>query len=152
MPIISTKRHQLKFEAAADEADRLQDIKYLLETLRAVKINPRVQKMMLDRTVWLVVELTGNFYSRYRSHGTLSQPYQKIQRDHIYTRKALVAELQSENADLQSVIERAQCCIVTKEEHGALTRVPKDVQGWDRYRQASPPVRVRNMETGDEIV
>lgn len=49
-------------------------------------------------------------------------------------------------------MERAQCCIVTREEHARLGKVPKKYQGWDRYRYAVPPIRVRNMQTSVEVV
>lgn len=104
---------------------------------------------MLDRVVWLVVESTGNFYGRYRSEGTIQCDGSRIQRDHIYTRKALVAELQTENVDLKSIIARAQCCVVTHAEHVALSKASKQYTGWDRYKFAAPPVRVYDMLTNE---
>lgn len=71
MPILSTPKHRLQFTPFADEEERLKDVEALLTTLCAVKINPRVQKMMLDRVIWLVAQLTGDFHSRLLSHGTL---------------------------------------------------------------------------------
>ena len=150
MPIISTLRHQHPFIPFADENERLNDVEALLETLCAVQINPRVKKMMLDRVVWLVAQLTGDFYSRYRSHGTLRADGARIQRDHVHTRKFLVSELQIPGTNLRSIIERAHCCIVTREEHARLNRVPNNFQGWARYHHAG--VRVRNMQTNEDVV
>lgn len=152
MPILSTTKHALPFTADPAEAQHLADIETLMRDLQRIKVNPRVQKMMLDRAVWLVVELTGNFYSRYRSEGTTSKVGVRIQRDHIYTRRSLVAELLAGTQNIRSVIDRAKCCVVTKEEHDRLTKVPQTVIGLDRYRLAVPIVKVRNMETGAWLV
>ena len=152
MPILSTAKHNNPFSPNPAEAQHLADIETLIQDLQRINVNPRVQKMMLDRAVWLVVELTGNFFSRHRSEGTTSSIGLPIQRDHVYTRKSLVAELLAGTKNVRSVIDRAQCCVVTKEEHARLSKVPQTVVGWDRYRATFPPVRVRNMETGASVV
>lgn len=156
MPILATPKHAKPFIASPQEAIHLADIDKLINTLLGTQINRRVQKMMIDRAVWLVVEHTGNFYSRFRSDETIGKasvkPGVRIQRDHVYTRKSLVAHLLSGTATVSSVIDQAQCCIVTKEEHDRLSRVPQTIVGWDRYRKACPPVGVMNMETGVRVV
>ena len=152
MPILSTAKHADPFTPDPDEAQHLADIETLMRELQRIKVRPRVKKMMLDRAVWLVVELTGNFFSRYRSEGATSTVGVRIQRDHVHTRKSLVAELMAGTPNIRAVIDRAQCCVVTKEEHNRLSEVPQTVIGWDRYRSAIPPVRVRNMETGASVV
>ena len=152
MPILSTPKHSQQFKPDPAEAQHLADVETLIRDLQRIKVNPRVQKMMLDRAVWLVVELTGNFFSRHRSEGTTSTLGVRIQRDHVHTRRLLVAELLAGTEDVRSVIDRAHCCVVTKEEHDRLSKAPQTVIGWDRYRAAVPPVRVRNMETGATVV
>ena len=152
MPILSTPKHAKPFVASPHEAQHLADIETLIRDLQRININPRVQKMMLDRAVWLVVELTGNFYGRYRSDEAKSRVGVRIQRDHVFTRKLLVSELQGGASNISSIIDRAQCCVVTKDEHDRLSKVPQSIVGWDRYRAAVPPVRVWNMETGASVV
>ena len=152
MPILSTPKHAYPYLPSPNEEEHLADVETLIRDLQRIKINPRVQKMMLDRAIWLIVELTGNFYSRYRSVEVITKPGARIQRDHIYTRKALVAELQAGASNVRSIIDRASCCIVTKDEHDRLSKVPKSVVGWERYRAAVPPVFVRNMETSEDVV
>ena len=69
----------------------------------------------------------------------------RIQRDHIYPRKQLVDEVLAREVALTSIVERARCCIVTKEEHDRLSKVEASIQGHERYRLAG--VEVRDMET-----
>jgi len=151
MPICSTHRHKEPYKPSKDEADKLSDIELLLRTIRSTNINKKTKKVMLDRIVWLVVESTGNFYGRYRSAGTLMCDGSRIQRDHIFTRKRLVAELLNDEADLKDIINRAQCCIVTQREHAALSKASKQFTGWERYKHASPPVVVYDMLTNQRM-
>jgi hypothetical protein len=99
---------------------------------------------MLNHTIWLVAEVSGNFHARYRSAGVLKAVGVLIQRDHVFPRKMLVEELLLPETNVSSVVERAQCCIVTVEEHILLTKVPKQFIGWERYKQAG--VIVHDMQ------
>ncbi len=103
------------------------------------------QKKMLNHAIWLVVESTGNFYSRFRSAGVLATPDAPIQRDHIYPRKQLVGEALANEIDLADIVQRAQCCIVTKDEHVRLSKISTTVQGHERYRLAE--VEIHDMAT-----
>lgn len=146
MPFISDSRHACPYVPKDDQESRLKDVETLLRTLVAMPLHLQTKKMMLNRVLWLVVELTGNFYCRYRSAGVVSEVGQRIQRDHIHTRKSLVLELLQPNPDFASVVDRAQCCVVTHEEHKLLTKVPKEVVGRDRYAHAG--VEIRDMLEG----
>ena len=94
---------------------------------------------MLDAALWQVAFVTGNTQSKfmgpYRSEAVITQPGLKIQRDHAHRRATLVSELLRPSPDLDSIIDRAQCCcIVTEDEHRRLAAVAID--GWERYAAA----------------
>ncbi|MCX7071735.1 MAG: hypothetical protein NTW01_12200 [Gammaproteobacteria bacterium] len=145
MPFLSELRHREPYAASAVLAARLADIHLLLASIRDLPIHLQLKKKMLNHGIWLVAEASGNFHSRFRSAGVLASIGVPIQRDHIHPRKVLVGEL-LQGASPSSVIERAQCCIVTKAEHALLSRVPGHVLGWDRYKEAN--VIVHDMQLG----
>ncbi|MEI6318119.1 MAG: hypothetical protein WCS09_06360 [Pseudomonadota bacterium] len=116
-----------------------------MRTISGMPLHTQTKKIMLNRVVWLVVELTGNFYCRYRSAGVLREVGIRVQRDHVFPRKLLVHELLQPTPDFASVLERALCCVVTHDEHTQLSRVPREIVGWERYEQAG--VVVHDMLT-----
>jgi len=94
---------------------------------------------MLDSALWQVAFATGNTQSKfmgpYRSEVVITQVGLKIQRDHAFPRAALLAEMLGPSPNLDSIIDRAQCCcVVTEKEHRRLTAV--SVSGWARYAAA----------------
>lgn len=145
MPITSTVRHSLRFIPTQDAEQRLREVEMLLRTFVEMPLHLRTKKMMLNRALWLVVELTGDFYCRYRSAGVLAKSGERIQRDHVFTRKSLVKELLLPNPNYVAIVNRAHCCIVTDVEHYRLSRVQKNIVGWDRYTEAK--VSVHDMLT-----
>ena len=136
MPILSTERHRRPYKQREDAEQRLRDVESLLRTITTMPLHLQTKRMMLNRVLWLVVELTGNFYCQYRSAGVLRNMGVRIQRDHVFPRKHLVEELLGHEPDFSSIVKQAQCCVVTHEEHQLLTQVPQDIVGWDRYKQA----------------
>lgn len=145
MPFLSTRKHRDPYFAPADAEQRLQEAIQLLSTLRDMPLHEKTKKKMLNHAIWLVVESTGNFYSRFRSAGVLATPDVPIQRDHIYPRKQLVGEALANEIDLADIVQRAQCCIVTKDEHVRLSKISTTVQGHERYRLAE--VEIHDMAT-----
>jgi hypothetical protein len=83
---------------------------------------------------------SANSGKAFRQHANrtdlVNEPGLPIQRDHINKKAALIAELLSPSADLDAVIERAQCCVVSEEEHRRLGAVSAEIDGWERYRAA----------------
>jgi hypothetical protein len=144
MPFLSEERHKHPYVAQPNNAADLKDIELLLQTIRALPIHAGIKKKMLNHAIWLVAEVSGNFRGRYRSAGVLKTVGVPIQRDHVFPRKMLVEELLLPEANVTSVIERSQCCIVTREEHKLLTKVPQQFIGWERYKQAG--VIVHDMQ------
>ncbi|MGA8246390.1 MAG: hypothetical protein WB797_05745 [Nocardioides sp.] len=72
-----------------------------------------------------------------------------LEHEHVYTRSYLtdlIIENPHENAVRWILANLAFAATVTKAEHTKLTRVSKDVQGWDRYLSAG--VGVTDLATG----
>jgi hypothetical protein len=115
---------------------RLADIKILIDAIRQMQIAAPLKKRMLVHSIWEVAKATGDFRGRYRSEGVIRSVGVRIQRDHIYKKSALVEELLSTSPDLDRVIERARCCVVTIDEHRRLHDVDGGLEGWDRYKAA----------------
>ena len=118
---------------------QLQDIRAVIEALRQLPIATPLKRGMLDAALWQVAFATGNTQSKfmgpYRSGAVITQPGLKIQRDHAHRRATLLSELLGPSPDLDSIIDRAQCCcIVTEDEHRRLAAVAID--GWERYAAA----------------
>jgi hypothetical protein len=145
MPYRSTRKHRDPYFAPADAKQRLQEAVQLLSTLRDMPLHEKTKKKMLNHAIWLVVESTGNFYSKFRSAGVLAALDVPIQRDHIYPRKQLVREVLANEIDLAEIVQRAQCCIVTKDEHDRLSKISTTAQGRERYRLAE--VEIHDMAT-----
>ena len=136
MPFTSNARHQKRYVESPKTAQRLADIRKLLDSIRRLPIGQSLKKTMLVHSIWQVSESTGSFYARHRSESVIRTVGQKIQRDHIYQKRTLVAELLTPEPDLDAIIQQARCCIVTEAEHRRLHGVDAGLDGWDRYRAA----------------
>jgi len=145
----SKLKHQQRFIESADTSQRLADIRMLLSTLCQLDIGLAVKKRMLVHGLWQVAMATGNFCARYRSAAVMKTVGVKIRRDHIYKKEALVAKLLAPNPNIEKIIERARCCIVTIKEHDRLHDVDESLDGWDRYRAAG--IVVYDMLDGSKI-
>ena len=136
MPFLSKATHQKRYAQTEATAARLEDVKTLLETLRGLSVALPLKKRMLVHGIWEVAKATGDFCGRYRSEAVIRNPGQKIQWDHIYDKRTLVEELLGPAPNIDSIIERACCCIVTEEEHVKLHALSPKLDGWERYRAA----------------
>ena len=143
MPFISLKRHRKPFRERPDIDLRLTDVVVVIRTLKALDIHASTKREMIDRALWLVAELSGDFAPRYRSDGVLQNLGVKIQRDHVHPRAELIASIMAGNEEVSEVVGRAICCLVTKGEHDRLSEIPPHVKGWKRYHEAA--VNYRDM-------
>jgi hypothetical protein len=135
----ATAKHRHRYSPSPTLKQQLADIKVVLDALRLLTIATPLKKDMLDAALWQVAFATGNtqskFMGRYRSEAVITQAGVKIQRDHAHRRAVLLAELLGPSPDLDSIIERAQCCcLVTEDEHRRLSGIAID--GWERYGAA----------------
>jgi hypothetical protein len=141
MPFVSELKHRKPFKPRIDLAQRLADIEVVLAAIQPLDIHLSTKREMLDRALWLVAELSGDFTPRHRSDGSLRTLGIKIQRDHVYPRSSLIASVLSGQEPLSEIVGRAMCCLVTEDEHRRLSMVPPETIGWDRYRFAEVVVR-----------
>jgi hypothetical protein len=136
MPFLSKATHQKRYFQTEATAARLEDVKTLLDMLRGLPVALPLKKRMLAHGIGEVAKATGDFCGRYRSEAVIRNPGQKIRRDHIYQKRTLVEELLGPAPNIDSIIERACCCIVTEEEHVKLHALSPKLDGWERYRAA----------------
>jgi hypothetical protein len=60
----------------------------------------------------------------------------QLRHEHVLTRKHLVQSLVAEPNRVEEILASSLACIVTKEEDERLRGVPRNVEGWERYRRA----------------
>ena len=149
MPFLSKATHQKRYLQTEATTARLEDVRSLLETLRGLPLALPLKKRMLAHAIWEVAKATGDFCGRYRSEAVIRHPGQMIQRDHIYQKRTLVEELLGPAPNIDSIIERAYCCIVTAEEHAKLHGLSPKLDGWERYRAAG--IVVFDMQTESPV-
>jgi hypothetical protein len=147
MPFLSKLSHRRRYVEGSATAQKLADIRILLSAVRSLEIGKALKKRMLVHGIWEVARATGDFCGRYRSETVIRFEGCKIQRDHIYQKSTLVEQLLGASPDIDSIMDRARCCIVTAEEHEKLHRLQKNFDGWDRYRAAGVAVYDMQSET-----
>ena len=137
MPHLSKLKHRERYVPPATLHRQLAEIKIVLDAIRLLPVATPLKRDMLDCALWKVAHATGNtqhrFMGRYRSETVTTQVGLKIQRDHAYSRATLIDELLGPSPNLDTIIDRAQCCcLVTEDEHQRLNRV--EIDGWEKYR------------------
>ena len=136
MPFLAELKHRKPFKPRSDLERRLEDISIVLDALLPLEIHVSTKRKMIDRALWRVVEVSGNFSPRYRSEGVLCNLRAKIQRDHVHPRALLVREFLNKQRSAEDTVKLAFCCLVTDDEHQRLTDIDSKYIGWARYEQA----------------
>jgi pimeloyl-ACP methyl ester carboxylesterase len=140
MANLSSVKHRGLYSPSATLRERLSDIKLILDAIRKLEISMPIKNRMLVHALWQIAIVSGNTQSnplgRFRSEAVIRHIGLKIERDHIYRKENLVQELLGPSADLDSIIARAHCCVVTKDEHGRLGQVDWKIDGWQWYQAA----------------
>jgi hypothetical protein len=132
------KVHRKPYQERSDLQLRLKVLQEIFASLRDSALPLDSKKRMLNHAVWEVSIALGNFAPEFRSRGVLEGEHgTKIQREHVYKRKEIVAAVLAKREPLDSIFKRIIHCIVTKEEHAQLKRVLETEDGWARYRSAS---------------
>ncbi|MBF6650135.1 hypothetical protein [Methylobacter sp. BlB1] len=89
------------------------------------------KKELLSTCIWKITEADGKLKVRYWSEGALSASSKDLRHEHVFERRELISRLLSgENID--SVVNDAVGCLVTKDEHTVLTL--SVASGWNRYK------------------
>ena len=110
---------------------RINSAHTAVRAILPLDLYPSHKKELLSACIWKITEADGKLKTRYWSKGALSAQRKDLRHEHVIERKELIARLLSDE-DVDSVLESAIACIVTKQEHITLTRSAKS--GWDRYK------------------
>lgn len=135
----------------AEHGDDVLDAAVALATFAAASpaldARPAVRREVLRMYVLSLVTqgtLPGKGKTRYISAGaTVATGDDRLEHEHVYTRSYLtdlILQNPREDAVRWILTNLAVAATVTRTEHACLTRVPKSVQGWDRYTSAGVPV------------
>lgn len=107
-------KHLLKVEAGGYEKSHLSE---LLSTL-----------------IWKFTEANGKHKLDFMSLRAMSETNKKnLIHEHVFERAKLVSRLLEPNAKVDTILKDAVACLVTKEDHDQLSKVDKNLEGWDRY-------------------
>jgi hypothetical protein len=144
----------MTYVPAADIDVHLGEIAMLLDSLRKLPLDGKRLRRILKQAIWEVAYATGNTQSRflgqYRSESVIQNIGLKIERDHVHQMANLIEELLCADCDVQSIVLKSECCIITREEHLRLTSLPRSIDGWERYRHAE--IVVMDMKTGQRMI
>lgn len=107
------------------------------------------RKEFLSIAIWKYTEADGKYDTRYRSAASIGEPVSTLHHEHVFTRKALVAQLLEEPERCSEIMATAVGCVILREEHKKLAvaeRANPELTGWGRYSRAG--VRVIDLATG----
>lgn len=104
------------------------------------------KRELLSVCIWKITEADGKWNVRFRSEKALTES-PNLRHEHVFERKELIDRLLSEES-IESVIRDAKACIVTQEEHIALSK--QSGSGWDRYRGAK--IKVFDLEKSGWVI
>ena len=113
-----------------DREIRISSAHAAVRAILPLDLYPSHKKELLNVCIWKITEADGKLKTRYWSKGALSAQRKDLRHEHVFERKELITRLLSDE-DVDSVLDSAIACIVTKLEHITLTRSAKS--GWDRY-------------------
>jgi len=133
------------------DADAQMDSAF--EVLQTVLNNPNItkkhKKEVINIMLWNVSQIDGKYSVQYRSEGVLHDEDEKVQHEHVITRKEIVNSLLEHPDQVKEILEQVLACIVTESEHKKLSLV-KDAKGWERYEKAG--IKVFDMVTNERII
>jgi|SRR3989338_1335298 len=138
--IYKTKWKQ-KSSAASINASALRLAKLILN---ADGILLQHKKEFLNYTIWKVTEANGRRNTRFVSKGVW-KGNKPIEHEHVIPRKELVRLMLKNPKKVKKILESSLGCLVTKKEHGLLTRKGTG-NGWSRYRSVRIKVYDRLKE------
>jgi len=131
------KIHRKPFRERGDLHGRINALQEIIASVRDSRLPSDSKKRMLNHAVWEVAIACGNFAPEFRSKSVLEGAVgTKIQREHVYKRKRIVEAVLKREEPLEAILKRSIHCVVTREEHARLNKIPDSVDGWARYRDA----------------
>lgn len=135
---VAKPHHLRRYSAPDDLQTQLNEVRRLVGHLIGMNLSPELNKLMIKTALYQIAHLQGGHKGRYRSQGVLNaaenNPPIPIQLDHVRQRQFWIPRL-VRGESVESIINSAFCCVVTKIEHVALKPF-EHLDGWDRYRKA----------------
>ena len=102
------------------------------------------KKTLLARLYSFITDANGKYSAPYRSQGVINAIENGeeviVEHEHVHSRISVTRLLLEDPSRVEDVLStRLIACLVTQEEHRALTKAEKEhgVEGWERYRAAS---------------
>lgn len=137
-----------------DRDVRLKSAVTAIKALLPLELYPAHKRELLDICLWKITEVDGKWKTRYRSFDAIDADASvKLQHEHVIEKQKLISLLMAGKESVESIVEKAIGCVVTKSEHDLLTSISRSDQtldGWDRYRKAG--IRVFDLKTKTEIL
>jgi hypothetical protein len=129
--------HRKPYREREDLQARITALQEIIASVRDSRLPSDSKKRMLNHAVWEVSIARGNFAPEFLSKGVLEGAVgTKIQREHVYKRKWIVEAIVKQEEPLEAILKRIIHCVVTREEHAQLNKIPDTLDGWARYREA----------------
>lgn len=99
---------------------------------------------LISIMIWKISQANGKWNTRYYSAGTLNSSIEKVQHEHVVTRKQIISQLFLQPDNILEILAQVTACIVTESEHRQLAK-QEDKEGWERYRATG--IRVYDRES-----
>jgi hypothetical protein len=130
----------MSYKRLKDAEARMKSARKLVRLLvEADDLYPPQRREVIGLALWWVTEAeSGKYNTRYRSRASL-EPGADLRHNHVYERAKMTDQLLAHPDQIDSLLDRAVGCVVTKAEHDKLTAVSRaqpQLEGWDRYRAA----------------
>ena len=139
----------------SDSEQRIQSALILTRAALDVRdqLLPLHLRESLSNAIWKYTECDGKYSTRFRSRGAIEFPKEKLNHEHVLTRKLLITELLQNPDDYIAIMQKAVGCTVLRTEHLLLGSVEKEnplLVGWDRYREAG--IEVYDLKTRSRFI
>lgn len=110
-----------------DADERVESAKLAMRAMSPLNLLAAHKKELLTVCVWKLTEAEGRgkYATRYCSRRALTAPRRELRHEHVFERQKLVNMLLEDPSKVEEVARRAVACIVTKDEHGHLTDLPR---------------------------
>ena len=131
------------YQPHKDKNARLRSAKLAISSLLKLDLYPSHKRELLSVCIWKVTEADGKLNVRYWSQEAVKADKKDLRHEHVYERKELIDRLLN-GEPLEQVFSDMVACIVTKDEHLALSKSNRS--GWDRYKDTN--IKVYDSQDG----
>jgi hypothetical protein len=136
----------MEYKRIPERLSRIESAETAIKAIIPLDILESHKRELIGVCIWKITEAGGKWNVRFRSEKALSNT-QNLRHEHVYERKHLIDRLIS-GETVDSVIRDAIACIVTQDEHLALSR--QTSSGWNRYRGAE--IKVYDLEESRWVI